>query len=159
MSRRTERLASIIQKELATIIMFELADPRLTAGLPSITRVRVSADLGVADVYVTIMGTPGHQNAALNALQHSAGLMRTRLTKALTIRQAPYIKFHLDENARKEIEILELIRKAADETAERERLRGESGGTVQGEEKRLNEGIEQTSGDVPMDEDDLDHHE
>jgi len=33
---------------------------------------------------MTIMGTPGAQTAALNALKHSAGMMRTRLTKSLT---------------------------------------------------------------------------
>ena len=68
------------------IIMRELNDPRLT-GMPSITRVKVSRDLSIADVYVTIMGTPGQQTAALNALKHSAGLMRTKLTKALTLRR------------------------------------------------------------------------
>src|SRR5947207_13911677 len=127
MSRRTERVASTIQQELAQIIMRELNDPRLT-GMPSITRVKVSPDLSIADVFVTVMGTAGQQTAALNALQHSAGLMRTRLTKALTLRQAPFLKFHLDEQARKEIEILDLIRKAAEDTAELERLRAEKAG-------------------------------
>src|SRR5918998_348627 len=84
MSRRTERLGSTIQQELATIILHELSDPRLT-GMPSITRVKVSDDLSMADVYVTVMGTPGQQSAALNALRHSAGLMRTRLTKSLSL--------------------------------------------------------------------------
>src|SRR5438067_774368 len=108
-SRRTEMLASTIQKELASIIMRELNDPRLV-GMPSITRVKVSPDLSIADVYVTVMGTPGQQTAALNALRHSAGMMRTRLTKALTLRQAPYVKFHMDENLKKEIEVLDLLR-------------------------------------------------
>ena len=62
MSRRTERVASTIQQELAQIIMRELNDPRLV-GMPSITRVKVSPDLSIADVYVTIMGTEGQQNA------------------------------------------------------------------------------------------------
>src|SRR3954453_18742021 len=90
MSRRTERVASTIQQELAQIMMRELSDPRLT-GLPSITRVKVSDDLSIADVFVTVMGTPGQQTAALNALKHSAGLMRTKLTKKLTLRIAPYL--------------------------------------------------------------------
>src|ERR1043166_433996 len=101
MSRRTERLASTIQQELAMIILRELNDPRLT-GMPSITRVKVSDDLSIADVYITVMGTPGQQNAALNALKHSAGMMRTKLTKSLTLRVAPFIKFHLDENRSEE---------------------------------------------------------
>src|SRR5512138_3737402 len=108
MSRRTERLASTIQQELAMIIQRELSDPRLQ-GLPSITRVKVTDDLSIADVYITVMGTPGQQTAALNALKHSAGLMRTRLTKELTIRQAPFLKFHLDEDLKKELELLSLL--------------------------------------------------
>jgi ribosome-binding factor A len=122
MSRRTERIASTIQQELAQIIMRELNDPRLT-GMPSITRVKVSPDLSIADVYMTIMGTEGQQNAALNALRHSAGLMRTKLTKQMTLRIAPYLKFHIDENLKKELTVLSLIDKAARENAELDRQR------------------------------------
>ena len=91
--------------------------------MPSITRVKVSPDMSVADVFVTVMGTDGQQSAALNALQHSAGLMRTRLTEALSMRITPYLKFHLDENAKKEIAMLELLRKAALENEELDRDR------------------------------------
>src|SRR5690242_21860630 len=126
MSRRTERVASTIQQELAQIIMRELNDPRLT-GMPSITRVKVSPDLSVADVYVTVMGTPGQQNAALNALKHSAGMMRTKLTKSLSLRVAPFIKFHLDENLKKELEMMDLLRKVEDENAELDRKRAGGG--------------------------------
>src|SRR3954453_14452933 len=128
MSRRTERLGSTIQKELAEIIMRELNDPRLT-GMPSITRVKVSPDLSIADVYVTIMGTPGQQSAGLNALKHSAGMMRTKLTKQLTLRQAPFLKFHIDEGLKKELAVLDLLDQVAKENAEIDRRRaGEAGG-------------------------------
>jgi ribosome-binding factor A len=125
MSRRTERLASTIQSELALIILRELNDPRLT-GMPSITRVRVSPDLSIADVFVTIMGTQGQQTAALNALRHAAGLMRSRLTKSLTLRVAPFIKFHFDENLKKELEMMDLLQKVAEENAEIDRKRAEA---------------------------------
>src|SRR3954454_24341438 len=124
MSRRTEMLGSTIQKELAQIIMRELNDPRLT-GMPSITRVKVSPDLSIADVFVTIMGTQGQQNAAINALRHSAGMMRTKLTKMLTMRQSPYLKFHIDENLKKELAVLETLRIVAEENAELDRKRAE----------------------------------
>ena len=112
-------LGSTIQRELAEMILRDLNDPRLS-GLPSITRVKVSADLSIADVYVTVMGTPGHQEAALNALRHSAGLMRTKLTRVLSIRQAPFLKFHIDENLKKELAVLEAIRKANEESRARQ---------------------------------------
>lgn len=115
-------LGSTIQRELAEMIMRDLQDPRLT-GLPSITQVKVSPDLSTADVYMTIMGTPGQQLAALNALKHSAGLMRAKLTRALQLRQAPFLRFHIDENLKKEIALLELIRKASLEEDELARKR------------------------------------
>jgi ribosome-binding factor A len=122
MSRRTDRLASTLQQELAMIIMRELSDPRLTH-LPSITRVKVSEDLALADVYITSMGTPGQQTAALNALKHSAGLMRTKLTKILSMRTVPYLRFHIDEQLKKEIALLDLLHQVELETAETERRR------------------------------------
>src|SRR3982751_1715920 len=124
MSRRTEMLASTIQKELAQMIMRELNDPRLPT-VVSITRVKVSADLSIADVYVTIMGTPGQQSAGLNALKHSAGMMRTKLTKQLTLRQAPFLKFHIDEGLKKELAVLDLLDRVAKENAEIDRKRAE----------------------------------
>ena len=103
-------LGSTIQRELAMIILRELNDPRLT-GMPSVTRVKVSGDLSIADVYVTVMGTEGQQTAALNALRHSAGLMRSRLTESLSMRVTPFLKFHLDEQLKKELAVLEALRK------------------------------------------------
>src|SRR4051812_47774451 len=108
MSRRTEMLGSTIQRELATFIQRELNDPRLPA-IVSITRVKVSEDLEFADVYVSIMGTPGQQSAALNALKHASGLMRSRLTKDLRMRVAPYLRFQIDEGLKKEMEVLDLL--------------------------------------------------
>ncbi len=124
MSRRTDMLASTIQKVLATLIQRELSDPRIV-GLPSITRVRVSADLSIADIYLTIMGTPGQQTAALNALRHSASLLRLKLTKQLTLRIAPFLKFHLDDQLKKELEILDALRLVAEENVELDRKRAE----------------------------------
>lgn len=116
MSRRTERIASTIRQELGMIILRELNDPRLV-GLPSVTRVKISPDLSIAEVFVSVMGTPGQQNAALNALRHSAGMMRTLLARAMTLRAAPFLKFHMDEGLKNEMAVLDLLRKAADEIA------------------------------------------
>lgn len=98
------------------MILRELNDPRL-GGLPSITRVQVTEDLAYADVYISVMGSEGKQVAALNALKHSAGLMRTKLSEMMQMRQVPYLKFHIDEKLKKEREILDLLRKVAEETA------------------------------------------
>lgn len=102
------------------MILRDLSDPRIT-GLPSVTRVEVTEDLSLAKVYVSVMGSEGKQTAALNALKHSAGLMRTQLTKIMSMRQVPYLQFQMDENLKKEIAILETLRKIEIEREERER--------------------------------------
>ncbi len=107
------------------MIMRDLSDPRLP-GIVSITRVKISADLSIADVYVQIMGTAGQQTAGLNALKHSAGMMRGKLTKQLTLRQAPFLKFHIDEGLQKELAVLDLLDKVAKENEEIDRKRAES---------------------------------
>ena len=127
MSRKTERLGSTIQQEIATMILHDLNDPRVRP-LTSVTRVRISEDLSIADVFITVMGTPGQQTAALNALKHSAGMMRTRLTKDLSLRQAPFLKFHLDEDLKKELAVMELLDQVARENAELDKKRAEQAG-------------------------------
>ena len=129
MSRRTEMLGSTIQREIAEMIMRDLDDPRLPT-IVSVTRVKVSDDLEYADVFVSVMGTPGQQTAALNALKHAAGAMRTKLTRSLSIRVAPFLRFQIDEQLKKEMAVLELLEQVRKENEELERKRaGESGDT------------------------------
>jgi ribosome-binding factor A len=149
MSRRTERVGSTLHQELAMIMMRELSDPRLV-GLPSITRVKVSDDLSVADVFITVMGTPGQQTAALNALKHSAGMMRLLLTKKMTLRIAPFLKFHIDEDLKKELALQTLLQKVADENAEIDRKRAEEAAANPPPPEQQSAGEEQSSPPPPL---------
>ena len=126
MSRRTEMLGSTIQREIAEMIMRDLDDPRLPT-IVSVTRVKVTEDLEYADVFVSVMGTPGQQTAALNALKHAAGAMRGKLTKSLSIRVAPFLRFQFDEQLKKEMAVLELLEQVRRENEELERKRAEAG--------------------------------
>jgi ribosome-binding factor A len=119
-------LGSTIQREIAEMIMRDLDDPRLPT-IVSVTRVKVSEDLEYADVFVSVMGTPGQQTAALNALKHAAGAMRTKLTKSLSIRVAPFLRFQFDEQLKKEMAVLELLEQVRRENEELERKRAEAG--------------------------------
>lgn len=110
-------MASLIQEELATMILRDLDDPRLV-GFPTVTRVQVAEDLSTADVFVTIMGTPGQQTAALNALKHSAGLMRSKLAKSLSTRTTPFLRIQMDEDLKRELGVLSLLDRVSQEKAE-----------------------------------------
>lgn len=103
MSQRLQRLADQIQRTLATLIRDEINDPRLT-GLVTISSVKVSPDLGYADIYVTILETSqdGGMNKELhlesiNVLKNAAGFLRTELSRTLKTRITPRLRFHYDE--------------------------------------------------------------
>ncbi len=95
MSRRTERIASIIAKELAMLLLTEAKDPRVVP--ISITEVRLNDDLSVARVrYVPLggKGSPGLQEG----LDHVAKKLRGPIGRTLQIRHAPELRFERDLN-------------------------------------------------------------
>ena len=71
MNQRLQRLSDQIQRELAVLIRDEVNDPRLT-GFVTISSVKVSPDLGYADVYVTIMEP--ELNDAMNKTNHEESI-------------------------------------------------------------------------------------
>lgn len=105
MNQRLQRLADQIQRTLAVLIRDEINDPRLT-GFVTILSVKVSADLGYADVYVTILeptdGTMDAMNKdthaqSLEVLNRASGFLRTQLSHTLKTRITPRLRFHYDE--------------------------------------------------------------
>jgi len=109
MSRRLEKITRTIRDTVSGVIQNQLADPRLR-GLISVTRVQVVADLSMARVYLSVLGaTPDQQQLDLQAIQHAAGFIQSRLASVLTTRTCPILKFILDDSLKKGADILRLI--------------------------------------------------
>jgi len=109
-AHRAARVAEVIREVAAETILFELQDPRIKN--VTVTRAEVSADLQVAKVYVSVMGTQKEQDLCLHGLQHSAGYVQSKLGSRLKTRFTPSIRFFLDEGVKKSIEITRLINEA-----------------------------------------------
>ncbi len=124
------------------VVQRELDDPRLEGMLPSVTRVKVAEDLATADVYMILMGQESRHSAALAALKGAAGRIRGRLGKALHTRTVPFLRIHLDEQYRKEMEVLNLIRQAEREREEREGVRDENDAVAPVEASTMKNGEE-----------------
>ena len=97
MSRRTERVASLIRALLAEAIQNRLSDPRIEQ-LTSITRVELSPDFSVAHVHVSVLAEKSRRELCVKALKHATGKLRSILARELTLRQTPEIVFKLDES-------------------------------------------------------------
>ncbi len=93
---RPERVAERIRQELATIIQFELTDPRLD--MLSITEVTVTRDLSHAKVYFSLLDQHD-ANDAMQALEQAAKQIRHSLAKQLkNMRVTPTLRFYYDSS-------------------------------------------------------------
>lgn len=96
MSRRTERIGHLIQREIGEVILKELTDVRI--GFVTVSRVEVTTDLAYAKVYVSVMGSDKEKRDSLAGLAHSASYLRTHLAKVLKMRTVPRLQFVEDKN-------------------------------------------------------------
>ena len=94
-TRRQLRVAEMLQHELATMITFDLRDPRLA--FVSVTRVQVSPDLRHANVYISSLD--GEESAAetLAAVRNASGFLRRELGSRTNLRYVPELAFHFDD--------------------------------------------------------------
>ena len=94
MTRRTERVGTVIQKSLSEYILRELSDSRL--GFLTLAHVITTPDLGHARISVSVMGTEKEKSDTLEALNEYAPRMRSHLSKILQTRTVPKLVFELD---------------------------------------------------------------
>ena len=126
MNQRLQRLADQIQRELAVLIRDEVNDPRLT-GFVTISSVKVSPDLGYADIYVTIMEpelndamTKSSHEDSIKVLNKAAGFLRTELSHSLKTRTTPRLHYHYEEVTARGNYMMDLINKAVTKTEQNE---------------------------------------
>ena len=113
MSRRTERLNSLIRRDLSELLRTEVKDPRVT-GVVSVTRVDTSADYQHSKVYVSIYGTLQEKEMTMVALGSASGFLRRQLRGRLETRQVPLLRFILDDTLAKGDEMLKLLDSLSD---------------------------------------------
>ena len=93
---RTERLAHQFQQEIAMILQREFKDPRL--GFVTVTNVRLSKDLSIADVSFSCLGDAKERERSQEALDHAAGYIRGLIKKRFRLKIIPVIRFRYDES-------------------------------------------------------------
>src|SRR5512142_2226553 len=108
--RRALRVSEAVREELAEIIGFETADPRLLA--VEVIEAHVSPDGRHATVRVAIRGSEREQREALAALDHARHYLRHELASRLSLRHVPELHFDQDRNPDVESRIEFLLKRA-----------------------------------------------
>lgn len=102
----TRRLAQEARAKIATILMTEISDPRLS--LVTVTDCEVSVDRSVCRVYVA--AAPGTYDEVLAGLESAKGRIRSLLGRSLTWRVTPELIFSIDRSTDEAMRIAEALK-------------------------------------------------
>lgn len=98
-SKRQQRFGGVIQQDLADIFLRE-ASVWLPGTLITVTRVRMTPDLGIARVYLSFFNTKD-ETEALNKVQSKKGEIRYKLGNKVKnqVKNVPELEFFIDDSA------------------------------------------------------------
>lgn len=105
---RSQRVASQMQKELATILQREIHDPRL--GFVTVNEVVLSKDLAVAKIYITVLNADdaGKQDN-VHALNEMSPFIRHELARRMRLRHISELHFYYDHSFDTGMRVAELL--------------------------------------------------
>lgn len=109
MSIRTEKVASLVRQELGIIISRELNGSG-EYGFATVTEARMTPDLRVARVFVSILGSDEKKEKTLRYIEKQKGHYRSLISSRLNLKFTPTLEFHHDTSLDNAMHIEELIR-------------------------------------------------
>jgi ribosome-binding factor A len=95
-TQRAQRVAETIHKEISSLLIKGLKDPRI--GFITITAVDVTPDLRHAKVFYTLMGNQTERAQNQSGLDSCAPYIRQHLGRHLRLRYVPEVRFEYDSS-------------------------------------------------------------
>ncbi|MEI7640633.1 MAG: 30S ribosome-binding factor RbfA [bacterium] len=117
---RKQRVESVMKREISSVIMRDIKDPKAHAALVSVHRVDLTDDMRIAHVFVSVMAEKEIKEKTFKALRTASGFVRHEVGEAMRLRYNPEIIFELDETQSEIIKIESLFRKLEDERKKNE---------------------------------------
>jgi len=120
LTRRQEKIKSLIKVTVSDIIQNRLNDPRIE-GFVTVTEVDVSPDVRNADIYLSVMAaTETIERRTHIAIQHATKHIQSLLAERMTTRFVPILRLLKDEKIKKTLDTLRVIEEAAQEYREKD---------------------------------------
>lgn len=108
-SRRVSRVAELIKREVSQMLLQDIKDDRVGAGMVSVTDVDVSGDLQHAKIYVSIYGTDEARQQIMAGLKSATGYIRSELGHRVRLRRTPEVIFQEDRSIERGTKVLSLL--------------------------------------------------
>jgi ribosome-binding factor A len=89
----------------------ELGDPSL--GIVTVTAVRATPDLRLADVYVSVLGSARRRERSLAALQRAHGVLQRQVAQELRLKRTPQLTFQYDQTLDTALRLHDLLNESA----------------------------------------------
>ena len=118
-SRRVERVAASIRREVSELLVNGIKDERVGLGMVSVTNVDVAGDLQHCKIHVSVYGSPEVQQQALAGLRSAASYVKGELSRRLNMRRTPEVIFQLDRGIEKGTSVLGLLNQLEQQRQER----------------------------------------
>lgn len=119
MSRRVQRLNSLLKQVISDVILKEVKNPHLPK-LITVTHVDITKDLRHAKVYVSVIGDEKAKQEACQVLQSAAGFIGVHAARQVTMRYFPELSFVLDDTVDQQLRIETIIHQIEKERQNRE---------------------------------------
>jgi ribosome-binding factor A len=113
--RRVARVAEMIKREVSQMLMMDIKDDRVGAGLVSVTDVRVSGDLQHAKIFVSIYGDSEAKIETMSGLKAATGFVRSELGRRVRLRRTPEVLFLEDDSFERGNRVLSLLSQISQE--------------------------------------------
>ena len=108
-NRRVSKVSSLIKREVSQMLLTDIKDSRVGAGMVSVTDVDVSGDLQHATIFVSIYGTADAKVATMEGLKSSTGYVRRELGHRIRLRRTPEILFREDKSLERGDQMIHLL--------------------------------------------------
>jgi ribosome-binding factor A len=108
-TRRVERVAELIRREVSQMLISGIKDDRVGAGMVSVTSVDVSGDLQHARIFVSIYGTEEAQQETMEGLAAATSFVRRQVGSRLGLRRTPVVVFAQDTSLERGTKVLALL--------------------------------------------------
>jgi ribosome-binding factor A len=114
-SRRVARVSELIKREVSQMLLTDIKDDRVGAGMVSVTDVDVSGDLQHAKIFVSIYGTSEAKAETMAGLKAATGFVRSELGQRIRLRRTPEVVFLEDNSLERGDRILSLLNRLSQE--------------------------------------------
>ena len=122
-SIKIKRLQEQIRQKAATVLIRDIADPRV--GMITVTRVHLSRDLSLAKIYWSSLSEEGERRTIERGLEDARAWVQREVAQGLHTRTTPTLEWRFDESIEGSARVSRVIQEARAEDDRRARIRGD----------------------------------